>query len=123
MAIKMRVNYDTNSVCQNCGRKYMSTEVMHDVYFVDKSYTLCYDCIDVIFQKILTAQCNWSSKVKDKSDMARINNANVRKYPKITVEETKLPECYGNFVKEKKCRKCPNNKECKDVWQNSGWED
>lgn len=123
MAIKMRVNYDTESVCENCGRKYIQTEVMHDVFIVDKSYVLCYDCIDVLFHKVLTAQCNWNGKTKDKNDMIRINNANARKYPKLTVEETKLPNCYGSFIKANKCKKCPNNKECKDVWQNSGWEE
>lgn len=118
----MRVNYDTESVCDECGLKYGSTEVMHDLFLVDNCYTLCYDCIDKIFHKVLKAQCNWNAKTKDKADMQRIRVASNRKNPKIE-EKDITPECYGNFVKQQKCKKCSVNKQCKDIWQNSGWDD
>lgn len=123
MAIKMRVNENTLSICEECKTKYHNVEVMYDLFIVDTKFTLCHDCCDKVFRKILKAQCLWNGKIKDKQDMERINRVRMRKTPRPTVEKKEEPNCYGTFLKQQKCKKCEFNKDCKEVWQNSGWED
>lgn len=76
MPVRMRVNHDKESKCTLCGKKYMYTKEMHDLQLSNKRksviFTLCYDCMEEIFQKTLKASCNYQAKLKTKEDMKRI---------------------------------------------------
>ena len=73
--IKMRINYDSDSVCENCGRSYKNTKEMYDMMFCGNKYTICFECVDELFQKTLSATCKYNGKVKSKEDLARIERS------------------------------------------------
>jgi hypothetical protein len=73
-AIKMRVNVDKNSTCSGCGTKWKNTKEMYDLMICGKMFTLCYDCVDEIFHKTLSAYCRYNAKVKSQEDIQRIQN-------------------------------------------------
>lgn len=76
--IKMRVNQDKISVCGNCGTKWGYTREMYDMKIFGEVHTICYECTDVVFHKVLTAQVKNQAKVKSKEDMVRIERSNQR---------------------------------------------
>lgn len=69
----MRINYDSQSVCSNCGMKYKNTKEMYDIKLFGKVNQICYDCVDKLFHKTLNAQVKYQAKIKTKEDMARIS--------------------------------------------------
>lgn len=72
--VKMRVNENKNSVCEGCGIKWKNTKEMYDIMICSHKFTLCYDCIDQIFHKTLSASCKYNAKLKSQEDMQRIQN-------------------------------------------------
>ena len=70
--IKMRVNMNNQSVCDECGKKYMNTKEMYDLRLCGELHTLCYDCVDTLFHKTLSAQCKYNNKLKSSEDLERI---------------------------------------------------
>ena len=54
MAIKMRENKNKGSVCEECLVKWNETKVMYDLMLIKTKTTLCSDCTETLFKKILT---------------------------------------------------------------------
>lgn len=72
--IKMRVNANKNSTCEGCSVKWKNTPEMYDLMICGKMFTLCFDCVDKIFHKTLSASCKYNHKVKSQEDMQRKTN-------------------------------------------------
>lgn len=70
--IRMRVNYDSECVCSECGMKYKNTKEMYDMKIFGEVHHICYDCLEALFLKTLRAQTTYQAKLKTKEDMARI---------------------------------------------------
>lgn len=70
--IKMRVNNQKGSVCQECDVLYKNTSEMYDLMICNTKYTLCKRCVDTLFQKTLKASCIYNGKLKKPEDMTRI---------------------------------------------------
>lgn len=79
MAIKMRVNDKKTSVCSECGVTYRNTKEMYDMMIVDTKFTLCFDCVEKVFQKTLRASTTYNAKLKTKDDAERIRRYQVLK--------------------------------------------
>lgn len=77
--IRMRVNNQTESVCEDCKTPYASTPEMYDLMIADVKFTLCKECVDALFQKTLKASCMYNSRLKSTEDMKRIRQSNKRK--------------------------------------------
>lgn len=73
--IKMRVNTNTNSACDECGTKYNDTLEMYDLVLCGTQYTLCKDCVEVLFRKTLRADCMYNAKLKRPEDLKRIRRS------------------------------------------------
>lgn len=70
--IKMRVNNQKDSVCEECRTPYKNTPEMYDLMICSTKYTLCKRCVDTLFQKTLKASCMYNGKLKSAEDMKRI---------------------------------------------------
>ena len=79
MAIKMRVNQNKNSQCGECSCSWKDTEEMYDTVICGNMFTLCKDCMEVLFQKALRASCMYNGKVKSQEDIKRAMRARKRK--------------------------------------------
>lgn len=121
MSIKMKVVNDKNSCCNECGKKYNNTKEMYGLMLCNTKFTLCFDCVDVLFHKTLKSSCLYNSRLKSKDDLERIKRDNYIKNPKPVVKEEK-PDCYGDFVKKTKCKKCKYLYECRKAYDEQ-WED
>lgn len=77
--IKMRVNTQATSVCKECKVLYKNTPEMYDLMICDVKFTLCKNCVDVLFQKTLKASCLYNGKVKSSEDMRRIRRSKALK--------------------------------------------
>ena len=73
--IKMRVNNQVDSRCDDCKTVYKNTPEMYDLMISDVKFTLCKDCIDTLFQKTLKADCLYNSRLKSSEDMKRIHRS------------------------------------------------
>ena len=122
MAIKMKVNTNKNSRCQECNILWQNTKEMWDIFFIDTKYTICYDCMEVLFHKALTATCNYNKKLKSQEDQKRIARNDVIKNPFLQKEVEEKPSCYGMFKKKQSCKECKFLGECKTIWEDSQWE-
>lgn len=71
MAIKMRVNTNTSSYCNECGTWWKNTGEMYDLCIFGEIHQICRKCSETLFQKTLRASCAYNGKVKQKEDMAR----------------------------------------------------
>ena len=80
--IKMRINQNEESICEECGVHWNYTSCMYDIMLIDTKHTICSICADTLFSKLLKAQCMQNAKIKNQQDLKRINNENVRKYKK-----------------------------------------
>ena len=80
--IKMRVNYKPETVCSNCGMKYKNTPTMYDIMIFGEVKHICYDCVDKLFHKTLSAEIAFQNKTKSKEDMARITRNKMLKEQK-----------------------------------------
>ena len=112
----MRVNQKELSKCQECGIRWKNTKEMYDIQICDSKFTLCFDCIDKIFHKVLKADCMYNSKVKSQEDLERVRNYNAIKNPTTNKDSVEMPFCYGDFLKQKKCKKCQYLYECKQTY-------
>ena len=72
--VKMRVNTEKNSACEGCGIKWSNTREMYDMMICGTKFTLCFDCVDKIFHKTLSANCRYNHKTKSQEDLQRIQN-------------------------------------------------
>jgi hypothetical protein len=123
MAIKMKVNTNKDSKCNECGVAWKNTKEMWDVYFIDKKYTICFDCMEILFHKSLTATCNYNGKIKSQEDQKRMARSNAIKNPVVEKEPEYKPSCFGMFQKKKACKECEYLSECKVIWEDSQWEE
>lgn len=72
--IKMKVNLDKNSVCDECGRDWMHTAEMYTILLFGEKRNICRTCCDSVFRKTLSASCMYNGKVKGKEDKVRAAN-------------------------------------------------
>lgn len=70
--IKMRVNNQVSSHCEECKTSYKYTPEMYDLMICNTKFTLCKDCVDTLFQKTLKASCLYNGRLKSPEDMKRI---------------------------------------------------
>lgn len=76
---KMRVNVKTDSECEFCGAKWKNVEEMYDLKIGNEINTICRDCEQQLFLKLLTADCKYIGKLKSKEDIERSNRCHERK--------------------------------------------
>lgn len=79
MAIRMRVNNVKDSECNECGCLYKNVAEMYDLILCDVQFTLCKECIEMLFNKTLKASCMYNAKVKRPEDLKRAERARMRK--------------------------------------------
>lgn len=72
--MKMKINRDQDSVCDECRNIWKNTPEMYDLLLCGSKITLCKRCLDNLFQKTLKASCAYNAKVKSQEDMQRIRN-------------------------------------------------
>lgn len=94
--IKMRVNKSKQSVCDECGTEFMDTLEMYDIMFVSEMYTVCYDCANTLFHKLLKADCLYNGKLKDKDDQIRSNRYHAIKNKDLITHHISINEENGN---------------------------
>jgi hypothetical protein len=73
--IKMRINNQETSHCEECGTSYKYTPEMYDLMICNQKMTLCKKCIDTLFTKTLKASCIYNAKLKSPADMKRIQRS------------------------------------------------
>ena len=81
--IRMRVNQNEKSTCEECGCKWKDTREMYDILLCGEMTTICKGCLDELFQKILRMDVKYSSRVKSTIDQKRANNEHLRLYGEI----------------------------------------
>lgn len=69
MAIKMRNNRDSDSVCCECGDPRCDVLDMFDLCIGGNIITICDVCNEQILQKTLKAECAKNARVKTQEDM------------------------------------------------------
>ena len=69
--IKMRVNTSKSSICNECGTKYKDTLEMYDLVLCGQQFTLCKDCVEVLFHKTLKADCMYNAKLKSQEELKK----------------------------------------------------
>lgn len=87
--IKMRVNNDKNSKCDECGRTWNNTKEMIDINIFNEIHCICFECNQILFQKTLRVECNYNSRVKSKEDQIRARRVESLKdtKPHISINE------------------------------------
>lgn len=76
--IKMKINKNKKSICENCGEKWKDVPEMYDIMIFNEIHTICKLCNQELFTKILKADCLYNSKLKSNEDMTRIRNCDER---------------------------------------------
>ena len=72
-AIKIRVNTKQKDICTACGKSSKDErKEFYDMMIGNDLIHLCFDCIDMMFNKTLKAQVNYQSKLKS-------SNVNIRR--------------------------------------------
>lgn len=122
MPIKMRVNNNKESVCEECKTLWKNTPEMYDMLIVDNKVTLCKKCFEELFRKSLKISCMYNSRIKSNEDLRRVINYNKTINPEEVKKDCK-PDCYGEFVKKKKCKNCKFLYECRDLYDEKQWEE
>lgn len=79
MAIKMRVNTNQESTCDECSCPWKNTAEMYDLMLCGTKFTLCKECIETLFNKTLKASCLYNSRLKSQEDLRRAERASLRK--------------------------------------------
>lgn len=69
--IRMRVNTNTRSRCEECGTVWNHTGEMYDLLVFGEIHQICRLCSEMLFQKTLRAGCAYNGKVKSKEDLKR----------------------------------------------------
>ena len=84
MAIKMRNNKDTESVCCECGDKRKDVLDMFDIRIGGNIFTICDRCNADLLHKTLCAECAKNGRVKTPEDMRvlrkRANGSYIKDY-------------------------------------------
>lgn len=78
--IKMRVNADKGSICNECGTKYKDTLEMYDLVLCGKQFTLCKECVETLFHKTLKADCKYNAKLKSQEDLRKADKIRAKRY-------------------------------------------
>lgn len=73
MAIKMRNNSKPDSICCECGNTRKKVLDMFDVCVGGNIFTICDECNEALFKKTLSASCYTNGRIKQKEDIAIIN--------------------------------------------------
>ena len=89
MAIKMRNNSKLDSVCCECGQPRKQVLDMFDLCIGGNIFTICDLCNDALFRKTLKADCYTNGRVKDKHDIAIINQRGRAKWDKSKFNQLK----------------------------------
>ena len=76
--MKMRVNTNKDSKCEFCGESWKNVEEMYDLKIGEEKSTMCRHCEQQLFLKLLTADCKYIGKIKDKEDIDRSNRYHER---------------------------------------------
>ena len=64
-AIKIRVNTKQNDICTGCGKSSKNEKKeFYDMGIGDLRIHLCYNCMDLMFQKTLKATVQYQGKLK-----------------------------------------------------------
>ena len=84
MAIKMRVNKETNCSCSECGASRKNVLDMYDICIAGKVFTICDLCNDTLFQKSLKAQIHTQSRLKSNRDIKIIDARSLKLRKKDT---------------------------------------
>ena len=79
MAIKMRVNTNNESTCDECSCMWKNTAEMYDLMLCGERFTLCKECIETLFNKTLKASCLYNGRLKSQDDLKRAERARLRK--------------------------------------------
>lgn len=79
MAIKMRNNNKTDSICCECGSARKDVLDMFDISIGGNIFTLCDECNGALFFKTLKAECYKNGRVKSQHDIMIINNRNQKR--------------------------------------------
>ena len=74
--IKMRIVNDRETHCSECGIRWQNTKEMYQIMLFGQTNYICYECVDKLFHKTLSAQCKYNEKVKSKEDLERIKRSN-----------------------------------------------
>ena len=93
--IKMRVNKDKESKCDDCGVVWSHTPEMYDLNICDTTFTLCSKCVETLFQKTLRASVKYNGRMKTKEDMERAKNS--RSFDFHNSETLSLSEALKGF--------------------------
>ena len=83
--IKMRINKNEKSECENCGVNWEYTSAMYDLMLVGSVHTICRQCSQELFQKLLKAECMQNAKIKSNEDIKRIQREKARIYKKENI--------------------------------------
>ena len=70
--IRMRVNTNSSSKCEQCGTSYKDTREMYDILLLGRKSTMCYSCSDELFKKLLKSRCMYNGKLKSPEDKRRL---------------------------------------------------
>lgn len=79
VAIKMRNNKESDSVCCECGMPRNKVLDMFDLCVGGNIFTLCDECNEKLFSKCLSAECYKNGRVKSQHDISIINQRKQRK--------------------------------------------
>lgn len=71
----MKINIKSDSRCNNCNRPYNFTKEMYDIMFIDSKYTICKECCELLFSKLLKADCMYNQKLKSSDDLSRVERS------------------------------------------------
>ena len=83
MAIKMRNNNKSDSVCCECGETRKEVLDMFDICIGGSIFTVCDECNLELFNKTLRAECYKNGRVKSPKDIMIINKRNQRRGRRI----------------------------------------
>ena len=79
MAIKMRNNSKSDSVCCECGETRNQVLDMFDVCIGGTIFTICDACNEQLFRKTLRADCYKNGRVKSQREISIINKRNQKR--------------------------------------------
>lgn len=79
MAIKMRVSKRPDAKCLSCGASISQSVDLFDVKIGESIITVCDDCMNALMTKSLSAVCYTNGRIKQPSEIKKINNRSRRK--------------------------------------------
>ena len=80
MAIKMRVRKDNKGVCKACECEANKALDMFDICIGDEIVTVCDECVNALFTKMLKATNYTNGRLKSQQDIAIINARHSKKF-------------------------------------------